>query len=117
MHEPLSPASEFVSVIAQPADFRGNLKLPGFLEAPKPGSVLARGDAPAMPAPKKYPDESRKRAVGLVFESGRPVSHVAQDLGIHKEALRKWVRQAEADRAPMPRACYRPMCKKSSGAC
>jgi transposase len=27
----------------------------------------------------------------------RPIAHVAQDLGIHKEALRQWVRQAEAD--------------------
>lgn len=26
-----------------------------------------------------------------------PIAHVAQDLGIHKEALRQWVRQAEAD--------------------
>ena len=51
-----------------------------------------------MPAPKKYPDELRERAVGLVFESGRPIAHVAQDLGVHKEALRGWVRQAEADR-------------------
>ena len=25
---------------------------------------------------------------GLVFESERPIAHVAQDLGIHKEALR-----------------------------
>jgi transposase len=29
---------------------------------------------------------------------GRPIAHVAKDLGIHKEALRGWVRQAEADR-------------------
>lgn len=28
---------------------------------------------------------------------GRPIAHVAKDLGIHKEALRGWVRQAEAD--------------------
>lgn len=42
----------------------------------------------------------RERAVRLVFDSGRPVAHVAGDLGIHPEALRKWVRQAEADRAP-----------------
>jgi transposase len=50
-----------------------------------------------MPAPKKYPDELRERAVRLVLESGRPIAQIAQDLGIHREALRKWVRQAEAD--------------------
>jgi len=50
-----------------------------------------------MPAPKKYPDELRDRAVRLVFESGRPIAHVANDLGVHREALRQWVRQAEAD--------------------
>ena len=62
-----------------------------------PGSVLAEGDAPAMARPRKYPDELRERAVRLVFESKRPIAHVAQDLGIHKESLRHWVRQAEAD--------------------
>jgi transposase len=50
-----------------------------------------------MARPRKYPDELRERAVRLVFESRRPIAHVAQDLGIHKEALRQWVRQAEAD--------------------
>jgi transposase len=50
-----------------------------------------------MPARKKYPDELRERATRLVMESGRPIAHVAQDLGVHKEALRTWVRQAEAD--------------------
>src|SRR3954454_22307025 len=62
-----------------------------------PGSVLAEGDAPAMSRPRKYPDELRERAVRLVFESKRPIAHVAQDLGVHKESLRHWVRQAEAD--------------------
>jgi transposase len=41
--------------------------------------------------------ELRERATRLVMESGRPIVHVAQDLGVHKEALRTWVRQAEAD--------------------
>src|SRR6187397_2256075 len=50
-----------------------------------------------MPAPKKYSDELRERAVRLVLESGRPIAHIAKDLGIHREALRQWVRQAEAD--------------------
>ncbi|MFE4050625.1 transposase [Streptomyces sp. YIM B13518] len=50
-----------------------------------------------MPAPHKYPDELRERAVGEVRTTGRPIAHIARDLGIHKEALRGWVRQAEAD--------------------
>ena len=62
-----------------------------------PGSVLVEGDAPAMSRPRKYSDELRERAVRFYFESNRPIAHVAQDLGIHKEALRQWVRQAEAD--------------------
>lgn len=51
-----------------------------------------------MSRPRKYPDELRERAVRLVFESKRPIAHVARDLGVHKESLRLWVRQAEADR-------------------
>jgi transposase len=50
-----------------------------------------------MPRPKKYSDELRERAVRLVFESQRPIAHFARDLGVHKEALRLWVRQTEAD--------------------
>ena len=50
-----------------------------------------------MPRPKKYPDELMARGVRLVFESGRPIAQVAADLGVHPEALRKRVRQAEAD--------------------
>ena len=50
-----------------------------------------------MPRPRKYPEELLDRGVRLVFESGRPIAHVAADLGIHPETLRKRVRQAEAD--------------------
>ena len=53
-----------------------------------------------MARPRKYSDELRERAVRLVFESKRPIAHVAQDLGVHKESLRNWVRQAEADSGP-----------------
>src|SRR5215207_5094160 len=41
-----------------------------------------------MPAPKKYSEELRERATRLALESGRPIAHVARDLGVHKEALR-----------------------------
>lgn len=50
-----------------------------------------------MPRPKKYPDELRERGVRLALESNRPISQVAKDLGIQRESLRRWVRQAEAD--------------------
>jgi transposase len=49
-----------------------------------------------MPREKKYPDELLDRGARLVFESGRPVTHLARDLGINSE-IRRWVRQAEAD--------------------
>jgi transposase len=38
-----------------------------------------------MPTPRKYPDELRERGVRPVFESGRPIAHVARDLGVHRE--------------------------------
>ncbi|MEU9063978.1 transposase [Streptomyces sp. NPDC048430] len=60
------------------------------------------GSTGLMPAPRKYPDELRERAVREVQNSGRPVAHVARDLGTHKEALRLWVRQAEADHGSRP---------------
>jgi transposase len=50
-----------------------------------------------MAGKRKYPEELLERGARTVFESGRPIAHVARDLGIHHETLRKWVRQTEAD--------------------
>ena len=50
-----------------------------------------------MPRTRKYPEELLERGARMVFESGRPIAHVARDLGIHHETLRKSVRQTEAD--------------------
>ena len=38
----------------------------------------------------------------LAIESGRPVAHVARDIGLPVETLRKRVRQAEADQGLRP---------------
>lgn len=53
-----------------------------------------------MPAPKKYPDELRERAVRLYRESEPKPSfrRLAEQVNVHPEALRNWVRQDEADR-------------------
>lgn len=62
-----------------------------------------------MPAPKKYPDELRERAVRMVFqirrETGRRdgvIPEVARKLGIGDQSLRVWVKQAEIDDGGRP---------------
>jgi transposase len=50
-----------------------------------------------MSRPRKYPEQLLERGVRLALESGRPIAHVAADLSIHSETLRKRVRQVEAD--------------------
>jgi transposase len=59
-----------------------------------------------MSGPRKYPPELLDRGARLVFESGRPIArpiaHVARDLGVPSETLRKYVRQVEADEGRRP---------------
>ena len=55
-----------------------------------------------MARPKKYPDELIQRGIRLALESERPIAHIAADLGMHPETLRKKVRQHEADSGKRP---------------
>jgi transposase len=62
-----------------------------------------------MPAQRKYPEELRERAVKMVMEIGArdgkgrgEIARVAGQLGVHREALRAWIRQAEIDGGKRP---------------
>ena len=45
-----------------------------------------------MARPKKYPDELIQGGIRLGLESDRPIAHIAHDLGMHPERLRRKVR-------------------------
>ena len=55
-----------------------------------------------MSRPGKYPQELLERGTRLVLESGRPIAHVARDLGVPAESLRRYVRQVEANEGLRP---------------
>ena len=55
-----------------------------------------------MARPRMYPPELLDRGARLVFESNRPIAHVARDLGVPSETLRKYVRRVEADEGRRP---------------
>ena len=62
-----------------------------------------------MAAPRKYPQEVRDRAVRMVTEARQDperrhgaLVRVAEQLGINKETLRNWVKQADIDDGRRP---------------
>lgn len=70
-----------------------------------------------MLAPRKYPDELRERATRLAVEARRDpqsgpgaVRRIADQLGMHPEALRTWVKRTEIDQRVRggPRRMMRP---------
>jgi transposase len=44
---------------------------------------------------KKYTPEFREQAARLVIETGRPIAHVAVEIGVGEQLLGRWVRLAQ----------------------
>jgi transposase len=55
-----------------------------------------------MGRPRKYPPELLDRGARVVIDRGRPIAHVARDLGVPPETLRRYVRRVEADEGLRP---------------
>ena len=62
-----------------------------------------------MAAPRKYPEELRERAIRLAVEARKDpaartgaIKRIADQLDVHPEALRGWVKQAETDDGARP---------------
>jgi transposase len=55
-----------------------------------------------MGRPRKYPPELLDRGARVVIDSGRPIAHVARDLGVPPETLRRYVRRVEAGEGLRP---------------
>jgi transposase len=47
---------------------------------------------------RQFTPEFKRDAVELVRTSGRPIAHIARDLGIYDSTLGNWVRQDAIDR-------------------
>jgi hypothetical protein len=84
-----------------------------------------------MARPQKYPEEVIWRGIRLVFDSGRPISHVAHSLVLPAETLRKrsWrggragqslraLRKSERRPEPSSGFCYccSPLARPGAGA-
>ena len=64
-----------------------------------------------MPAPRKYPDELRERAVRLVAEArdqdeklslNQAVHRIGQRVGVNPDTLRGWIKRVEIDSGRRP---------------
>src|ERR1700730_18955965 len=68
-----------------------------------PPSNLGAGRCLMGTLRRRYTDEFKREAVGLLASSGRPLSQIAQELGIAPLRLRAWRNRDEGVQAGSPR--------------
>jgi transposase len=51
------------------------------------------GDEHSRRPRRKFSDEFKRHAVALVVDTGRPITEVADELGLYGSTLGNWVRQ------------------------
>ncbi len=52
---------------------------------------------------KSYPPTYRREAARLVIDTGRPIAHVAREIGVGEQLLGRWVAiERSCDNAPPP---------------
>ena len=97
------------------------------LQASEPGRVSTETSEPGccpgerrfsavLPRPRKYPEELLERGVRLALESGRPIAHVAADLGIIPRRCVSGCAERRLTRASA-RICRRARSVRRSSAC
>jgi len=57
-------------------------------------------------ARRQYTDEFKQEAVGLLASSGRPLSQIAEELGIPAARLRAWRNMSGGRQAGSPPGCW-----------
>ena len=77
-----------------------------------------------MPAPRKYPQELRERAIRLVGEARveepelsvtAAVNRIGTKVGVNPDTLRGWVKQADIDAGKRPgRRARRPPARRNA---
>src|SRR3954468_6337105 len=80
-------------------------------EPPRVQWRLLSDEDRAMPAPRKYPNELRERAIRLVSEARQEepelsltaaVNRIGPRVGVHVDTLRGWCRRSEVDAGRRP---------------
>jgi transposase len=68
-----------------------------------PKELKTEENEPMSPKPRRvFTDEQKAEAVQIVSQSDKPISQIAQEMGLTESALRNWVKQSQIDQTAAP---------------